>query len=126
MTHCTKLISNEKSVATVVTRCIINSKQTADEYSTDVDWMTEKKERSISILRNEKKKKVCIIGAGTAVGGVATTEKVELMSGLHCDINDGVQGGSSSYRNSTLLHRQVDFDPSPVQMRTSFGQNSHA
>ncbi|CAF2979786.1 unnamed protein product [Rotaria socialis] len=40
------------------------------------------------------------------------------MSGLHCDINDGVQGGSSSYRNSTLLHRQVDFDPSPVQMLT--------
>ncbi|CAF3388907.1 unnamed protein product [Rotaria socialis] len=74
----------------------------------------------------KKKKKVCIIGAGTAVGGVVTTEKVELMSGVDCDINDGVQGGSSSYRNSTLLHRQVDFDPSPVQMRASLGQNSHA
>ncbi|CAF4404306.1 unnamed protein product, partial [Rotaria magnacalcarata] len=45
---------------------------------------------------------------------------------VHCDINDGVQGDSSSCRNSTLLHRQVDFDPSPVQMCTSFGRNSHA
>ncbi|CAF1685532.1 unnamed protein product [Rotaria magnacalcarata] len=83
-----------------------------------------------------KKTKVCIIDAGTAgvsaawsltrypnkfdvivyakkksqAGGVATTEKSD----------------SSSCRNSTLLHRQVDFDPSPVQMCTSFGQNSHA
>ena len=97
------------------------------------------------------KKKVCIIGAGTAgmsaawslsrypdqfsvtvceknaqAGGVATTEKVEVMPGVFCDINDGVQGGSSSYRNSILLHRQVGYEPSPVNMRVSFGQESRA
>ncbi|CAF4600680.1 unnamed protein product [Rotaria sp. Silwood1] len=98
-----------------------------------------------------KKTKVCIIGAGVAgmsaawslsrypdkfdvtvydknsqAGGVATTENVEVMPGVFCDINDGVQGGSSSYRNSILLHREVNFDPSPVNMRISFGQNSQA
>lgn len=98
-----------------------------------------------------KKTKVCIIGAGSAgmsaawslsrypdkfdvtvyekkpqAGGVATTEQVEVMPGVFCDINDGVQGGSSSYRNSILLHRDVGFDPSPVHMRVSFGQDSHA
>ncbi|CAF2658622.1 unnamed protein product [Rotaria sp. Silwood2] len=98
-----------------------------------------------------KKTKVCIIGAGVSgmsaawslsrypdkfdvtvyekksqAGGVATTEHVEVMPGVFCDINDGVQGGSSSYRNTILLHREVNFDPSPVHMRVSFGQNSHA
>jgi predicted NAD/FAD-binding protein len=98
-----------------------------------------------------KKSKVCIIGAGAAgmsaawslsrypdrfdvsvyeknsqAGGVATTENVEVMPGVFCDINDGVQGGSSSYRNSILLHQQVGFNPSPVHMRVSFGQESHA
>jgi hypothetical protein len=98
-----------------------------------------------------KKTKVCIIGAGVAgmsaawslsrypdkfdvtvcekksqAGGVATTENVELMPGVFCDINDGVQGGSSSYRNSVLLHREVGFEPSPVHMRVSVGQDSYA
>ena len=93
------------------------------------------------------KKKICIIGAGTAgmsaawslsrhpdkfdvtvcekkaqAGGVATTEKFEVKPGVFCELNDGVQGGSSSYRNSILLHREVNFEPSPVQMRVSFGQ----
>ena len=97
------------------------------------------------------KKKVCIIGAGTAgmsaawslsrfpdrfdvtvcekkaqAGGVATTERIEVAPGVVCDINDGVQGGSSSYRNSILLHREVGFEPSPVNMRVSFGQDSWA
>ncbi|CAF0982144.1 unnamed protein product [Rotaria sordida] len=98
-----------------------------------------------------KKTKVCIIGAGVAgmsaawslsrypdkfdvtvyekksqAGGVATTENLEIMPGVFCDINDGVQGGSSSYRNTILLHREVNFDPSPTHMRVSFGQNSSA
>ena len=98
-----------------------------------------------------KKTKVGIIGAGVAgmsaawslsrypdkfdvtvyekksqAGGVATTESIEVMPNVLCDINDGVQGGSSSYRNSILLHREVDYDPSPVNMRVSFGQDSHA
>ncbi len=98
-----------------------------------------------------KKTKICIIGAGTAgmsaawslsrypdkfdvtvcekksqAGGVATTENVEIMPGVFCDINDGVQGGSSSYRNSILLHQEVGYNPSPVHMRISFGQDNHA
>lgn len=98
-----------------------------------------------------KKTKVCIIGAGAAgmsaawslsrhpdkfdvtvyekqsqAGGVATTEKLELMPGVFCDVNDGVQGGSSSYRNSILLHREVGYHPSPLHMRISFGQDAHA
>ena len=97
------------------------------------------------------KTKVCIIGAGAAgmsaawslsrypdkfdvtvcekqaqAGGVATTENIEVMPGIFCDINDGVQGGSSSYRNSILLHREVGFEPTPVHMRVSFGQDTHA
>ncbi|UJR08567.1 hypothetical protein I4U23_012826 [Adineta vaga] len=98
-----------------------------------------------------KKTKVCIVGAGAAgmsaawslsrypdrfdvtvcernaqAGGVATTEHIEVKPGVFCDINDGVQGGSSSYRNSILLHREVDFHPSSVHMRVSFGQNSRS
>jgi predicted NAD/FAD-binding protein len=97
------------------------------------------------------KAKVCIIGAGAAgmsaawslsrypdrydvtvcekkaqAGGVATTENVQIMPDVSCEINDGVQGGSSSYRNSILLHREVGFDPSPVHMRISFGQDTYA
>lgn len=97
-----------------------------------------------------KKTKICIIGAGTAgmsaawslsrypdrfdvtvceknfqAGGVATTENVEITPGVYCDINDGVQSGSSSYRNSILLHREVGFDPSPINMCVSFGQDSY-
>lgn len=97
------------------------------------------------------KTKVCIVGAGTAgmsaawslsrfpneyevtvcekkaqAGGVATTEKLEIMPGVFCEINDGVQGGSSSYRNSILLHQQVGYETSPVQMKVSFGQGDHS
>ncbi|CAF0803691.1 unnamed protein product [Adineta ricciae] len=98
-----------------------------------------------------KKTKVCVVGAGTAgmsaawslsrypekfevtvcerkaqAGGVATTEHLEVQPGVYCDINDGVQGGSSSYKNSILLHREVNFQPSPVHMRVSFGQDSRS
>lgn len=97
------------------------------------------------------KKKVCIIGAGTAgmsacwslsrfpsefdvtvlekksqAGGVATTEKFEVRPGVFCELNDGVQGGSSSYRNSIMLHRQVGFEPKPVDMRVSFGRDERS
>jgi predicted NAD/FAD-binding protein len=103
------------------------------------------------LLLDMSKKKVCIVGAGTAgmsaawslsrypdrfdvtvceknaqAGGVATTENIEIMPGVFCDINDGVQGGSSSYRNSILLHRQVGYEPSPVNMHVSFGQHTRA
>jgi predicted NAD/FAD-binding protein len=74
-----------------------------------------------------KKKRVCVIGAGAAgsscawllgkhpdlfevdlwektnvAGGVATAVKIN-DKGLF--INDGVQGGSYSYRNTLLLHK---------------------
>lgn len=105
----------------------------------------------MSFDRLMSKKKVCIIGAGTAgmsaawslsrypdrfdvtvceknaqAGGVATTERLEVMPGVFCDVNDGVQGGSSSYRNSIRLHREVGYEPSPVNMRVSFGQDTRA
>ncbi len=135
--------SKETSVATVFTRCIIDSHRDQIIFSGSG--------RCITSVRVMKKSKVCIVGAGVAgisaawslsrypekyevtvcekasqAGGVATTKQVEVQPGVFCDINDGVQGGSSSYRNSVLLHREVGYEPSPVHMRVSFGQQTHA
>ena len=39
------------------------------------------------------------------VGGVATSVNIDDNNGLY--INDGVQGGAPSYRNTILLHKVV-------------------
>ncbi|CAF0908811.1 unnamed protein product [Brachionus calyciflorus] len=96
---------------------------------------------------NLKKKRICIIGAGAAgcacawllnkhdefhveiwekgnvAGGVASSYKID-QNGLY--INDGVQGGAPSYRNTLLLHKENGFQPSPVNMKISFGKGSTA
>lgn len=91
-----------------------------------------------------KKVKVCIIGGGAAgiaaawslsrfpekyeiqlwektecAGGQATSENVDV---VHSYINDGVQGGPYSYRNTLELHRRFGFNPHPVEMKISFGK----
>lgn len=95
-----------------------------------------------------KKKRICIIGAGAAgcscawllnkhpdkfdvslweksshPGGVATSVKIN-DEGLF--INDGVQGGAPSYRNTLLLHKLNGFEPTSVYMKVSFGKNQTA
>eukprot|EP00667_Euglena_gracilis_P006630 EG_transcript_6685 len=98
--------------------------------------------------RAETRRRVCIIGAGAAgmaaawslgrfperyavtvyeragvAGGVATSEAV---GGAGLVINDGVQGGAKSYRNTLLLHALFGFHGSPVHMRVSFGKGATA
>lgn len=93
-------------------------------------------------------KKICIIGAGAAgcacawllsrhsekfnvelwekgnvAGGVASSYKID-ENGLY--INDGVQGGTPSYRNTLLLHKEYGFEPTPVSMKISFGKGPTA
>ncbi len=41
-------------------------------------------------------------------------------------INDGVQGGAPSYRNTLLLHETFGFRPHPVRFRVSFGKDETA
>ena len=93
---------------------------------------------------DSKKTKVCIVGGGAAgiaaawslsrfpekyevqlwekqkvTGGQATSED---MSVVNSYINDGVQGGPFSYRNTLALHRKFGFEPQPVAMKISFGK----
>jgi predicted NAD/FAD-binding protein len=56
-------------------------------------------------------------------GGVATSHTLN-DQGLF--INDGVQGGAPSYRNTLLLHKENGFEPSKVHMKISFGKNETA
>ncbi|EME25969.1 hypothetical protein Gasu2_42600 [Galdieria sulphuraria] len=88
----------------------------------------------------EKKKRVCIVGGGASgvaaawslsrgpfqveiwekasrIGGVATT--LELDSGVY--VNDQVQGGTPTYRNTILLLKELGWDISSTSMRISFG-----
>ena len=56
-------------------------------------------------------------------GGVATSENV----GCQDDwINDGVQGGAPTYRNTLLFHQKFGFEPTPVNLRVSFGKGTTA
>lgn len=52
-------------------------------------------------------------------GGVATSENIEGKGNLY--INDGVQGGAPSYRNTLSLFNLLGFEVSPVDMKISFG-----
>ena len=64
--------------------------------------------------------------AAPQAGGVATSEVVSPDSSGNVWLNDGVQGGSPTYRNTLWLHEQIGIEPRPVQFRVSFGQNATA
>lgn len=57
-----------------------------------------------------------------ALGGVATTEQLTLPDGSVVAINDGVQGGAPSYRNSLSFHALLGFAPQEVVMKVAFGR----
>ena len=59
------------------------------------------------------------------MGGVATTESLSLPDGTTVLINDGVQGGALSYRNTLQLHESLGFSPSDVCMKVSFGKDKY-
>jgi predicted NAD/FAD-binding protein len=93
------------------------------------------------LIMKPKQKRVCIVGGGASgvaaawslsqedsfhveiwektsrLGGVATS--LELDSGIY--INDQVQGGTPSYRNTILLLKELGWDISTTHMRISFG-----
>eukprot|EP00002_Diphylleia_rotans_P030393 TRINITY_DN623_c0_g3_i3.p1 TRINITY_DN623_c0_g3~~TRINITY_DN623_c0_g3_i3.p1 ORF type:complete len:472 (-),score=89.25 TRINITY_DN623_c0_g3_i3:142-1557(-) len=96
----------------------------------------------------QTKKRVCIVGAGAAgcaaawalnragdrfevdvweacaqAGGVATSENI----GSEKEpllINDGVQGGSPTYRNTLLLLNELAMSVHEIEMKISFGKDS--
>jgi len=59
-------------------------------------------------------------------GGVATSEVIDGERGSAAWLNDGVQGGSPTYRNTLWLHEQVGIAPRPVDFRVSFGKDETA
>jgi len=71
-----------------------------------------------SLARFQNKFEVHVWEAEAQAGGVATSE--ELADGHF--INDGVQGGSSSYRNTLLLHQHFGFKPQTLGFRVCFGK----
>ncbi|XP_046326111.2 uncharacterized protein LOC124110765 [Haliotis rufescens] len=96
---------------------------------------------------SEVKKRVLIIGAGAAgtaaayslgrypdrfdvevweksrvPGGVATTNLVK----GNLFVNDGVQGGTPTYRNTLNLMNRFGFETTPVHMKISFGKGQTA
>merc|ERR1719316_1049558 len=96
----------------------------------------------------EGKQKVCVIGSGAAgmgaawalardpnnkfevtvieaadvAGGVATTEPVTLNDHV-LNVNDGVQGGTSSYSNTLQILKLLELTPNWVDVKVSFGTN---
>ena len=65
---------------------------------------------------------------GDVPGGVATSESVSFSdapASTSARINDGVQGGTSSYRNTLLLHGLLGHRPKPVKMTVSFGAGAY-
>lgn len=101
-------------------------------------------------MRSDARKRVLVVGGGAAgtaaawslarqpgfhvelwesapqAGGVATSETVSIEGQGDIWINDGVQGGSPTYRNTLWLHEQVGIAPRPVDFRVSFGQGATA
>lgn len=72
---------------------------------------------------------VVVLEAGIFPGGVASTETLHIPGdgGVKVEINDGVQGGASSYRNTLMLMKQVGLgDPRWVDMKVSFGTGASA
>ncbi len=64
--------------------------------------------------------------AAPQAGGVATSERIDEGEQAASWLNDGVQGGSPTYRNTLWLHEQVGFEPRPVDFRVSFGRDATA
>lgn len=60
----------------------------------------------------------------TISGGVATSEDLRGEGDVY--INDGVQGGSTSYRNVLMLHELHGFKPTNVGFRVCFGKGDLA
>ncbi len=96
---------------------------------------------SISVSKTNQKQRVLVIGGGAAgvaaayslschpikfsvtmweatgfLGGVATTETLHLPDGTEVRINDGVQGGSTSYRNMMALHSMLGEVAAPYKV----------
>lgn len=97
---------------------------------------------------DDKKRKICIVGGGAAgmscawalardpekrfevtllesekyPGGMATTENVS-NSNLPGDmrVNDGVQGGATSYSNVLQILKMLDLEPNWLDVKVSFG-----
>ena len=64
--------------------------------------------------------------ANAHAGGVATSEVIWNGTSPGVWLNDGVQGGSPTYRNTLWLHEQVGIAPRPVDFRVSFGRERTA
>jgi predicted NAD/FAD-binding protein len=61
--------------------------------------------------------------SAATLGGVATTERITLPDGSVVAINDGVQGGAPSYRNTLGFHASaLSFAPQQVFMKVAFGK----
>lgn len=75
-----------------------------------------------SLARHPEKFAVTVWESEKQAGGVATSE--ELPNGQY--INDGVQGGATSYRNSVMLHQEFGFETEPVGFRVCFGKGEYA
>lgn len=78
-------------------------------------------------IKNSKKKfDISLWEKSSILGGVATTEELSLPDGTTVHINDGVQGGSESYRNTLQLHKLLNFIPNEVPMKVSFGKDQYS
>jgi uncharacterized protein with NAD-binding domain and iron-sulfur cluster len=75
-----------------------------------------------SLSKHAEKFKVEVWEKGSVPGGVACSSVVN----GDVFVNYGVQGGTPSYRNTLLLMKEYNFEPSPVHMMISFGKgNTH-
>ena len=77
-------------------------------------------------LAQDRRFHVEVWEAAPQAGGVATSEVVDLAGASSQWLNDGVQGGSPTYRNTLWLHDQVGITPRPVEFRVSFGKDETA
>ena len=75
-----------------------------------------------SLSRTPATHAVTLWEAAPVLGGVATTERLTLPDGSTLDVNDGVQGGATSYRNTLRLHHLLGFKEAPVKMTVQFGK----
>lgn len=71
-----------------------------------------------SLSKHPEKFQVEVWEKGSVPGGVACSSVVN----DDVFVNYGVQGGTPSYRNTLLLMKEYNFEPSPVHMMISFGK----
>lgn len=98
-------------------------------------------------MSDKRRKRVLIVGAGAAGTAAAYSlskcpdmfdvdlwEKGSVAGGVACSsdvnhgtfVNDGVQGGTPTYRNTLNLMKEFGFETNPVQMMISFGKGPTA